>query len=62
MKIHLDDGEVSNSWYQKPPDTGLMLSFRSMEQKIYEKNIMEGTIHRFFDATSSWENFDRGLK
>ena len=62
MKLRLNQGLLSSSWYQKPTDTGLMLSFRAMAPTIYKKNIIEGTVHRIFNATSTWQAFRVGLE
>ena len=62
MKIHVDGGNLNTAWYQKPTDTGLMLSFRSMAPKAYKRNIIEGTVHRIFNSTSTWQHFDSGLE
>ena len=58
MLVALQEGIVSTAWYQKPTDTGLILLFRSLAPTIFKKNIIQGTVHRIFNATSNWQNFD----
>ena len=62
MEVRLLDGKIDTSWYQKPTDTGLILQFRALAPVKYKKNIIEGTIYRIFNATSTWENFTEGIK
>ena len=61
MLATLQEGKASTAWYQKPTDTGLILSFRSLAPTIFKKNIIQGTVHRIFNATSNWQNFDDAL-
>ena len=61
MNVRLDDGKLSTGRYQKPTDTGILLFFRSLAPTQYKKNIIEGTVHRIFNATSSWQLFHQGL-
>ena len=62
MRVHLKDGKIQTSWYQKPTDTGLTLHYRALAPTTYKRNIVEGSIHRIFNATTSWRNFDEGLQ
>ena len=61
MTVGLNEGNLTTAWYQKPTDTGLMLSFRAWAPTVYKKNIIEGTIHRIFNATSNWALFHEAL-
>ena len=61
MLVTLQEGKVSTAWYQKPTDTGLILSFRSLAPTIFKKNIIQGTVHRIFNATFNWQIFDDAL-
>ena len=61
LNVRLDDGKLSTGWHQKPTDTGILLSFSSLAPTQYKKNIVEGTVHRIFNATSSWQLFHQGL-
>ena len=61
MKIELKEGKLTTSWYQKPTDTGLILQFRALAPMVYKKNIIEGTIYRIFNSTSTWEKFVDGM-
>ena len=62
MKLKRYLGRVSSSWYRKPTDTSLRLSFRSCAPVKYERNTVEGMIHRIHHATSSWIQFHEGLE
>ena len=62
MMVHLEDGKIQTSWYQKPTDTGLVLHYRALAPTTYKRNITEGTIHRILNATTSWMSFDDGLQ
>ena len=61
MLVTVKDGKITTAWYQKPTDTGLVLSFRSLAPTIFKRNIIQGTVHRIFNATSNWQKFDEGL-
>ena len=61
MLVTLQEGKVSTAWYQKLTDSGLILSFRSLAPTIFKKNVIGGTVHRIFNATSNWQNFDDAL-
>ena len=61
MLVTLQEGKASTAWYQKPTDTGLILSFMSLAPTIFKKNIIQGTVHRIFNATTKWQNFDDAL-
>ena len=49
--------EINCEWYKKPNDTGVVLNFRSCAPIQHKKNIVEGTVHRVFKSTSTWQNF-----
>ena len=60
LNINVDSRKkVTCGWYQKPTDTGTILNFRSCAPLQYKRNVVEGTVHRIFRSTSTWENFDR---
>ena len=56
------NGRLQTSWYSKPTDTGLSLSYLAVAPNKYKRNIVEGTIHRIHHATSTWEAFNDGLE
>ena len=63
LKINVDSRKkVTCGWYQKPTDTGTILKFRSCAPLQYKRNVVEGTVHRIFRSTSTWENFDKAMK
>ena len=53
---------VTCSWYQKPTDTGTTLSNRSCAPTQYKRSVIQGTVHRVFRSTSSWEQFDKAME
>ena len=53
--------KLSTAWYSKPTDTGLMLYFRACAPKLYKRNIIEGTVCRINNTTSSWNKFHDAL-
>ena len=63
LNINVDSGKKATcGWYQKPTDTGTILNFRGCAPLQYKRNFIEGTVHRVFRSTSTWENFDQALK
>ena len=62
MQIHHVSNSIKTSWYSKPTDTGLILSFRACAPIRYKKNIIEGTIHRINNSTSTCTDFHMGLE
>ena len=63
LNVNLDSGKkVTSEWYQKPTDTGTILNFRDCAPSQYKRNIIEGTVHRVFRRTSTWENSDQALE
>ena len=63
MNINVDScKKINYEWYKKPTDTGVVLNFRSCAATQHKKNIVEGTVHRVFRSTSTWQNFDKALK
>ena len=62
MFVKCQDACVSTSWYQKPTDTGLIIYFRALAPIGYKHNIIQGCIHRIYNATSTWNNFHNGIQ
>ena len=65
LDLNLNDLQgrgVTCSWYQKPTDTGTILNYRSCAPIQYKQNNIQGTVHRVFRSTSSWEQFDKATK
>ena len=42
---------VTCEWYKKPTDTGIILNFKGGAPLQYERNSIEGTVHRVFTNT-----------
>ena len=63
LNVNVDSGKTFTcGWYQKPTDTGTIVNFRGCAPLQYKRNVIEGTVHRVFRSTSTWENFDQALK
>ena len=54
--------KINCGWYQKPTDTGTVLNFRSCAHLQYKRSVIEGTVHRVFRSTSTWEEYDKAMK
>ena len=50
---------ITCHWYQKSTDAGITLNFRSCAPLQHQKNVIQGTVHRVFNATSNWLAFDQ---
>ena len=57
----IPDGSLELSWYRKQTDTGVLMNFHAPAPLIYKAGIVQGFIHRIFNATSNWQLFDKGL-
>ena len=63
LQISIDKSKKINcGWYQKPTDTGTILNFRSCAPLQYKRSVIEGTVHRVFRSTSTWEEYDKAMK
>ena len=63
LQISIDKSrKISCGWYQKPTDTGTILSFRSCAPLQNKRSVIEGTVHRVFRSTSTWEEYDKAMK
>ena len=62
MLVTRKNSSISTTWYSKPTDTGLALGFHACAPTRYKRNIIEGTIHRINQATSTWMGFHEGLE
>ena len=63
LNVNVDSAKkVTCGWYQKPTDTGTILNFRGCAPLQYKRNVIEGTVHRVFRSTSTWEYFDQALE
>ena len=47
-----EDRKISCHWYQKSADIGIILNFCSCAPLKHKKNVIQGTVHRIFKATS----------
>ena len=61
MRVKHTGANVDTTWYRKPTDTGLTLSIRALAPKRYQKNIVQGTVHRVFNASSNWHAFTESI-
>ena len=62
MFVKCQDACVSTSWYQKPTNTGLILSFKALAPIGFKRNMIQGCIHCIYNATSTWNNFHTGIQ
>ena len=63
LNINLnEDRKISCYWYQKSTDTGIILNLRSCAPLQHKRCVIQGTVHRIFNATSDWQSFDVALK
>ena len=63
LNINVSQGRgVTCSWYQKPTDTRTILNHTSCAPTQYKRNVIQGTVHRVFRSTSSWEKFDKAME
>ena len=61
MRVKQTGADVGTTWYRKPTDTGLTLSFRALAPMRYKKNIVQETVHRVFNASSNWHAFTKSI-
>ena len=57
-----EDKKISCNWYQKSTDTGIILSFCSCATLQHNKDVIQRTVHRIFNATIDWQSLDGALK
>ena len=63
LQISIDKSrKISCGWYQKPKDSGTILNFRSCAPLQYKRTVIEGTVHRLFRSTSTWEEYNKAMK
>ena len=63
MKIkQLEDGTIETMWYRKPTDTGITLNFHATAPFKYKRNVIQGLVHRIYNASSTLENFNIGME
>ena len=63
LNINLnEDRKISCHWYQNSADTGIILNFRSCAPLQHKRNVIQGTVHRIFNATSDCQSFDVALE
>ena len=63
LNVNVDSAKsVTCGWYQKPIDTGSILNFTGCAPLHYKRNVIEGTVHRVFRSTSTWEYFEQALE
>ena len=60
--IHRTDGTIQTEWYRKKTDTGLTINFHALAPMKYKRSVVINLVYRIFNATSSWELFEKGLK
>ena len=53
---------IETTWYQKPTDTDLLMSFCACAPTRYKTSIVQGTFHRLNNITSKWSSFHDALE
>ena len=48
-----NNGLLVTEWYRKPSDTDVLLNYRSCAPLSFKRNLIQGTVRRKFNATSS---------
>ena len=61
LVVTRNQNKLSTSWYVKPSDTGVNLSYYACAPTKYKRNIVKGAIHRIHHTTSIWANFDSAV-
>ena len=59
--VRKGDLSFSVSWYQKITDTNVILNHYSLAPGQCKNALIRGTIHRLFQITPDWKNFDEDL-
>ena len=65
LNINVNVSSKSNitcHWYQEPTYRRKILNFSSYAQLQHKKNVIQGTVHRVFNATSDLLAFDQALE
>ena len=68
--VHLDmriihdkeSGKLSSTWYNKPTDTGLIMSYHALAPKRYKRLVVSGFVHRIHRACSTGQHFHESLE
>ena len=58
MLVTRENSWLQTSWYSKPTNTGLSLSYLAVAPNKHKRNIVEGQIDRIHHATLTWEAFN----
>ena len=62
LNINVSQGRGVTCSYQKPTDTETILNYKSCAANQYERSVIQGTVHRVFRSTTSWEQLDKDMK
>ena len=58
VSVHRKDYKFETSVYRKPTFTGLGLRYDSFVPKSYKINLISCLIHRAYEISSNWTNFE----
>lgn len=58
---HRTDGYIETEWFRKKTDTGLTINYHALAPSKYKCSMIINLIHWVWNATSTWENFDKGM-
>ena len=61
VTVHRKDNKFETSVYRKPTFTGLGLRYGSFVPKSYKINLISCLIHRDYEISSNWTNFQKIL-
>ena len=62
LNVNVDSGKKGHMWFVLNfTDPGTILNFRGSHLCSTNKNVIEGTVHRVFRNTATWESFDQAL-
>ena len=64
MQVNHDHetAELSSTWYYKPTDTGLIMTYHALAPKWYKHSVVSGFAYQIYCACSSRQNFHDSLK
>ena len=61
VTVHRKDNKFETSVYRKPTFTGLGLRYDSFVPKSYKINLISCLIHRAYEISSNWTNFQKDI-
>ena len=62
MKLRREEQKLSSTWYTQTTDTGLTMNYHALSPVKCKRSVVSGSVHRIFNACSSWQNFLSSLE